>query len=151
MKLTVYKKGQGSMGRLLAGIGMALLALFGCISLYNYKDAFDISQTPPQPTLWGTPLYQIPVVEFNITWGLIISGLIFLISLFLIYILIINKPRTADFLIETEAETRKVSWPSKPEHVGSTVAVIISVLMIGGFLLIMDSLLAQLMKLIRFN
>jgi preprotein translocase SecE subunit len=47
---------------------------------------------------------------------------------------LLNKPRIADFLIATEIEMRKVSWPSRREVIGSTWIVICGTLMMVGLL-----------------
>lgn len=151
MQLKLYKKEQGKTVRSATGIALAALALFGCVSLYSFIPPFDITVIPPQPTFWGTLITQIPFFEFSINYGMVFSTGLFLVSVLLIYLLIINNPRSADFMAETEIEMKKVSWPSKQEHTGATVAVIISVLILGIFLLVIDSLLSQLMKLIRLN
>ena len=36
----------------------------------------------------------------------------------------LNKPRTVDFMIATEAEMKKVNWPSRQEIIGSTLVVV---------------------------
>lgn len=151
MQFKYYKKGQGKIVRLSSGIALTLLALFGCISLYTFVPQFNIEETPPPPTFWGTTITQIPFFELTINYGLIVSISLFLILILLIYLLIINKPSTADFMVETEIEMKKVSWPSKQEHTSSTIAVIISVFLIGVFLMVADSLFSQIMKFIRLN
>ncbi len=151
MQFKYYKKGQGKTVRLTSGITLVLLALFGCVSLYTFVPQFNIEETPPPPTFWGTSIAQIPFFDLTINYGLIVSISLFLTLILFIYLLIINKPRTADFMVETEIEMKKVSWPSKQEHTGSTVAVIISVVLIGLFLMVADSLFSQIMKLIRLN
>lgn len=151
MQFKYYKKGQGKIVRLSSGIALTLLALFGCISLYTFVPQFNIEETPPPPTFWGTTITQIPFFELTINYGLIVSMGLFLILILLIYLLIINKPSTADFMVETEIEMKKVSWPSKQEHTSSTIAVIISVFLIGVFLMIADSFFSQIMKFIRLN
>lgn len=47
---------------------------------------------------------------------------------------VLNKPRIADFLIATEIEMRKVSWPSRREIIGSTWIVICGTLMMVALL-----------------
>ncbi|MEK7733521.1 MAG: preprotein translocase subunit SecE, partial [Planctomycetota bacterium] len=46
--------------------------------------------------------------------------------------------KVVEFLIETQGELQKVSWPTKYELVGSTAVVIISVVVIGIFVLGVD-------------
>ncbi len=51
---------------------------------------------------------------------------------------LLNKPRIADFLIATEIEMRKVSWPSRREIIGSTWIVICGTLMMVALLFIVN-------------
>jgi preprotein translocase subunit SecE len=44
---------------------------------------------------------------------------------------VLNKPNVVDFMIATEAEMRKVNWPSRREIIGSTVVVISGTLMLA--------------------
>jgi len=53
---------------------------------------------------------------------------------------LINRPKTADFLIATEGEMKKVSWSSKKEIVGSTKVVIITSFIVAGILFGVDIL-----------
>lgn len=73
--------------------------------------------------------------------GLMVSGLLLLGGIFGVYALIVNHPKSTDFLIEVEAELRKVSWPPRHEFVGSSVVVIICVVLLGVFLRLADLLL----------
>ncbi len=52
---------------------------------------------------------------------------------------VVNHPRRADFLIETEGEMKKVSWPGKSEVVGATGVVIITVLLLAALLFASDT------------
>ncbi|MBI5778684.1 MAG: preprotein translocase subunit SecE [Planctomycetes bacterium] len=93
-------------------------------------------------------LYTIPFFEVNITIGTLISVTLFILVVIIINRFVINGPKPADFLIETEFELKKVSWPPKNEYWGSSIAVIVSVVVIGMFIFIVDRLLTQIMKLI---
>ena len=53
---------------------------------------------------------------------------------------LLNRPRVADFLIDTQGELAKVSWPSRQQVLGSTGAVLILVLLLGAYLLALDKL-----------
>ncbi len=52
----------------------------------------------------------------------------------IIVFFILNKPRIADFMIATEAEMKKVNWPSKKEIIGSTWVVICGTVFIAVLL-----------------
>jgi len=59
---------------------------------------------------------------------------------------LLNQPRIADFLIATEVEMRKVSWPGRRELVGSTWIVICGTLMIVALLFVVNIGFAMLFR-----
>ena len=62
-------------------------------------------------------MYEFDYWQFVIPMGLIVVGLWSSYRL-------VNYPRFADFLIAVEAEMNKVSWPSRPELIRSSIVVI---------------------------
>ena len=60
----------------------------------------------------------------------------------------VNRPGSADFLIATEGEMKKVAWSGKKEVIGSTKVVIITTLMIALLLFGVDMLFGALFLLI---
>ncbi len=151
MNLSFYKREQGVISRVVAWAFLSAFALFGCISLYRFIPKMDYSVNPERATFWGFELFNIPFFNEKIVLGLIISIVIFIGLVFLIYMLVVNKPSNADYLIETEYELRKVSWPPRYEYWGASVAVIISVLIMGTFLLVIDFVWGWLMHLIKLH
>ena len=135
----VYKKGQGIYSRIVVGIALGVLGLYAAISLHNVL--LDLPNVAENTT--------IPLVGVGLTWGLICSFALFVALGFLIYIFVAGmetgvRPldnsgkKVVEFLIETQGELQKVSWPTKYELVGSTAVVIISVVVIGIFVLGVD-------------
>jgi len=51
---------------------------------------------------------------------------------------IVNLPAFADFLIATEAELNKVSWATQRRLVQDTIVVLITVVLLAGYLFVMD-------------
>ena len=50
-----------------------------------------------------------------------------------------NRPKTADFLIETENELKnKVTWPSRKEEISASVVVVVTVLILSVFIFGVD-------------
>jgi preprotein translocase subunit SecE len=47
-----------------------------------------------------------------------------------------------DFLTDVRAESTKVSWPSRAELRDSTIVVIVTVMIVSGFVGIVDRILA---------
>ena len=111
-----YKRNQGRKVRLAAIVAVGLVAALAASE--TYTGLADTARYSAQLRL-GVPAVVLV--------GLGAAG---------VYVL--NRPRVADFLIETEGELAKVSWPSKQQVFGSTGAVLLLVLLLGLFLLAVD-------------
>ena len=113
--IEIYKKGQGTTARWIAAIGMLALAGFGTYELH------DSLSNVATATLAGIP------------WSILISGLVFVGAAVLTGWLI-NLPKFVDYLIMSEIELRKVSWPTREELKRQTTVVIIA---LGAFSLVL--------------
>jgi preprotein translocase subunit SecE len=56
--------------------------------------------------------------------------------------------RLSSYWDETVEELKKCTWPTWDELTGSTVVVVVSVALLGGFTVIVDFMLASIIKLI---
>jgi preprotein translocase subunit SecE len=91
-------------------------------------------------TWWSAILYRVPLVNVDLTPGILVSlGLFVAVTLAILYTW--NLKKWSDLLIETQTEMRKVSWPKKNELIGSSMVVIICVLVLGIYLYVVDILL----------
>ncbi|MBW2451984.1 MAG: preprotein translocase subunit SecE [Deltaproteobacteria bacterium] len=54
--------------------------------------------------------------------------------------------KAAEFLQSVKAELQKVTWPTRKETYGSTVVVIVLVLMVAVFLWVVDSALSAMIR-----
>jgi preprotein translocase subunit SecE len=81
------------------------------------------------------------IVELGVPALLLIGGLWLGLRL-------VNMPRFADFLIAVEAEMNKVSWPSKPELIRSSLVVIFVIFALAAVLFMFDIVWQALFKLI---
>jgi len=117
--VTVYKRGQGTYTRLLTVAGVMVIAAVG---------AYKLSQK-----FAGYRLTWNPYVRYGVPTLLLagIGGLMFWL---------VNRPRSADFLIATEGEMKKVSWSSRKEVVGSTKVVIVTTFLLAAILFGVDLL-----------
>jgi len=119
MKFEIYKSGQGKYTRLCTGLGSGFMLGLGCYSLFNTLEIISGSKT-------GAWLQAgIPAAVF-LGLGILIFKLV-------------NMPRFADFMIQTEGEMKKVSWSTRKEIITSTKVVIITVILMALFLMIIDS------------
>jgi preprotein translocase SecE subunit len=89
-------------------------------------------------------VFKIPGIDFNVTWPLLISGIVFFLCLAGIYILVNNR-RVVEFLLETEGEVKKVAWPGWNEVVGSSIVVIFTVAVLSVYIALADWIFNQLM------
>ncbi len=62
-------------------------------------------------------------------------------------VLFFRHLRVSEFMIDTETEMRKVSWPSWEQLKTSTVATVVAVFLLGVYLYVVDILLAGLFDL----
>ena len=147
---SVYRRGQGSSARISVGVALCLIAVFAAFSLHG--------------SLINLPVFfggaQIPLLSVTLTWGLISSFSFFLICIVFVGILVgcletgIGKidntgQRVVGFLIETQAELQKVSWPTRQELVGSTIVVIICAVVLGVYIFGVDRFVTTVMKLVK--
>jgi preprotein translocase subunit SecE len=125
MALTIYKKGQGSVARFIAGSVAVVFSYFlgaeAHLVLTKFMGADD----------WvGISLGVVVCVAI----GLLLAH----------YVL--RDPRTVDYLIETELEMRKVNWPTKKEVIASTGVVIACVILLGVYIFGCDLVIGFLLK-----
>ena len=119
----IYKVTQGRHTRTLTFAGAMLIAISGAYVL-------------------STKLYDVPpYMQYGIP-----SLVVVLIGLLAFWM--VNRPKSADFLIATEGEMKKVAWSGKKEVIGSTKVVIVTTLMIAMLLFGVDILFGALFRLI---
>jgi preprotein translocase subunit SecE len=113
---SLYKSGQGYWTRVLSAVGAATIILAGVA------------------WLWGQ---MLRIQENTILWQSGMAATVIIIGgVFLWWLL--NKPKVADFMIATEAEMKKVNWPSKREIFLATCVVIGGTIIIGILLFLID-------------
>jgi len=121
--MKIYKKGQGNRARAIAALAAVAIAVFGIAEVYSSE---------------GTAMIFVVVSAFMVV---VVAG-------GGIYLSLINA-RTSEFLIETQAELKKVAWPPKDEVKGSSAVVVGTVVVMGVFLVIVDYALAFITRLIQ--
>ncbi len=115
----IYKKGQGKYTRICTFAGVMLVVILGARSLSDKLNGY--SMTKP------------PAVRFGLPAGVVILAAYGLFRL-------VNRQRSADFMIATESEMKKVSWSSRKEIVGSTKVVIVFTCILAVVLFAVDML-----------
>jgi len=126
----VYKKGQGAKSRLVAGITLAAFIGFGCYALWG--------------ALRGYMTSTLAVGSVSVPFSLLIPAALFVV-LELLALYILNRPRMADFLINTEGELRKVAWPSRDDVMRQTMVVIATVVVLTIIIFVFDIIFSKVM------
>ena len=123
---------QGQRVRRATMLGMILLVGAGIYTLYSHGTL----TTAEQHWTVGVPFTQssiwlLPDVRYTVPLLLAAAGLWLAFR-------VVNLPVFADFLIATEAELNKVSWPTRKSVVQDTIVVLTTVLMLTVFLFLVD-------------
>ena len=86
--------------------------------------------------------------KHQLTWGELGAGIALLAFMIGSYLVCFANKKAGDFLVETEIEMRKVTWPTwkpwlspKTELWGATYVVIVLVLALAGYIALVDVLL----------
>ena len=116
MAFKIYKPGEGYWTRTLTWIGAGTLVLSGILYIW---DQMSVIQTNTLYWQGGMALAMVVVFGSLLFW-------------------IMNKPRVAEFMIATEAEMKKVNWPSKKEVYGSTIVVIGGTILLAALLFVIN-------------
>ena len=125
-----YKKTQGIRARRYTLLGFLIIGWTGVYSMYANETAGvgDWTLKIPFTTTSITPLvdrqFAIPMLFAAATFWLAWRA--------------VNMPTFADFLIATEAEMNKVSWPTRKGLFQDTIVVLVTTVLLTAFLLAID-------------
>lgn len=127
-----YKKVQGVVVRRYTLLGLLLIAWSGVYTMYTHTTIgtgdwvlrIPFTDPPRAITVLTDIQYVVPfligVVSFWLAWR------------------VVNIPNFADFLIATEAEMNKVSWSTRKGLAQDTVVVLVTTVLLTGFLMAVD-------------
>lgn len=121
MALMIRKPGEGYWTRLLSAIGAGMLILSGAAWVWTELSVISDERTA--------------------AWAQSIAAVVVIVGLGGLAYWLMNKANVVEFFIATEAEMRKVNWPSRQEIVGSTWVVILGTFFLVALLYIIDLVL----------
>jgi preprotein translocase SecE subunit len=151
MGFEVYKKRQGVYARYVVAITLGFVALFASYSLYGTLISL--------PEVYAGA--RVPVLNVSFNWGFLVSAILFIICGSFVGIVVggvqtkigpldARGRRIVDFLVDTQAELQKVSWPTKQELIGSIIVVLITIVVLSVYIFGVDALMREVMKLLGF-
>ncbi len=117
----IYKKGQGKNTRTVTFLAVMFIGAIGTYVLSGHLSSFA------------------PYVEFGVPTAL-------LVALGVLMFWMVNWPKSADFMIATEGEMKKVSWSNRKEIIGATKVVIVTTFILAGILFAVDILFITVFK-----
>jgi len=125
-RIEIYKKGQGRYTRIGTFVSVVGLGMIGAVVLSKTLAACDLGRYATY-IQYGVPTLIVIALGIFMFW-------------------IVNRPKTADFLIGTEGEMKKVSWSSRKEVIGSTKVVIVTTLIMTVIIFGVDMLFVLLFR-----
>ena len=143
--LETYKKGQGVPTRRVAFFGLAALVIWGGLGFSNWLLRFAWFQRPLTGGTNPRDAFVLPVLRQPLNWSFVVSWVLVIAALLAIRSLL-NREKTAELLIETDAELGKVNWPSWKDASNSAVVVMIFVAFFTAFLFGSDFILNRLVS-----
>ncbi|MEX0777469.1 MAG: preprotein translocase subunit SecE [Phycisphaeraceae bacterium] len=120
---SLYKPGQGKWTRICTAVGAGLLTL---AMIYWIVGELQGIHSEHRGTIQAIVGLGILLIVAGVLWWLL------------------NKPRIVEFMIATEAEMRKVNWPTRREVIGSTWVVICGTFLMASLIFVLDIFFAEL-------
>lgn len=143
--LSSYKPEQGRLVRLSAFWALLFVAGYGAFRLRRTLDGYE-SLAKPFDAMGG----EIPILGWTLNSSLLVA-LGFFAVCWLALFWFLNRPKSADMLIETEGELKKVTWPTFSEAVDSTIVVIFVVVVLLFFVMLADFSLGKIVDYLLFK
>ncbi|WP_419190395.1 preprotein translocase subunit SecE [Saltatorellus ferox] len=116
---------------------LAVLLAYGCIRMRT-----ELSGLFPDSMGKGIGGMTLPLVGMELSPALLLSIASFVIGLWFLN-RTLEKPKNADLLIETEAELRKVTWPTLDETIDGSIVVMVVVIFLMVFMASADFILGE--------
>ncbi|QDV08453.1 preprotein translocase subunit SecE [Planctomycetes bacterium Poly30] len=132
-----YRKDQGRLARMATFWSLAVLLAYGCIRMRT-----ELSGLFPDSMGKGIGGMTLPLVGMELSPALLLSIASFVIGLWFLN-RTLEKPKNADLLIETEAELRKVTWPTLDETIDGSIVVMVVVIFLMVFMASADFILGE--------
>jgi preprotein translocase SecE subunit len=154
-----YKRNQGQRVRRLTMLGILILAGCGIYTLLAYRTLETVGYRVPVEVEGRTEtrflndwVVQIPFMAGPVTLlkdvRFTIPLLLMLAAVWFAYRLV-NWPAFADFLIATEAEMIKVTWPTRKRLIQDTIVVLLIVFILTVLLFFIDLIWGSILSFIR--
>jgi len=121
------------------------MLFFACYALSGSLSGFDSLRGPLTEAF-----PSVPMLGVRLTGAFLVAALVFLVGSFF-YLRYLAGEKIAQHLIEVEEEMQKVTWPTFEDATNSSIVVIVTVLILLGFLALSDLVLGEVFKVILWG
>jgi len=140
------KYGKPGLGKWVRGVGLVgvgVLAAFGAHSFYTLPSSTSVWwKVIAETSLLGVAVPLRPILFAAIG----VFGTVMTVAYALQ-----NRESWANFLVETEGEVKKVSWPARKEYLGSALVVVLVIAVVSLFLWAADEGLSRIMQKLKIG
>jgi preprotein translocase SecE subunit len=133
----IYKEGHGVLVRRTAFAALAGLSVWGGMTLYD-----ALVQTPLKKLTLSD--YVVPVIGQRPDIAALICWVSVGLTIWWLFKLL-NREKYAEYLIETDVEFRKVTWPTWNDAFNSALVVLVFIVILTTLITIFDFSLSKLM------
>lgn len=144
---TVHKPGQGVFVRRFAMGALSIIVITGGMAFYRWLVNSNWRWLQWPKSLLSGYSTPIPLLNQKIDLAFVTSWALTGLGLFWLY-RFLSKPSRVDFLVDTEEELKKVTWPSWREAKNASIIVLIFICFLAAYLLIADLGLSKLLDFI---
>ncbi len=129
--MEIYKKGQAKNYRVAFAAILIITGMYAAFSWYKWLE---------NDTLFDLPFLRIDWIGAAILlFAGIAAGF---------YLAFANR-KTVDYVVTTEEEMRKVTWPTKDELVSSSIIVVVVMVVLGIVTTVFDLAFVQVLNLLK--
>jgi len=121
------------------------MLFFACYALSGTLSGMDSLRGP---LIDAMP--AIPLLGIRLTGAFLVATVVFLVATFL-YLRYLAGDKVAQHLIEVEEEMQKVTWPTFEDATNSSIVVIVTVVIMLGFLALADLVLGEVFKVLLWG
>ena len=137
----IYKNGEAKLTRRVAYYGLLALTVWGFRQFAVFLDRFRWAH---KVILGG---FDLPIYGRELSFGVLLAIALNVVVAVMLFRWI-NSEKPATVLIDTETETRKVSWPTWDDARQSTIVVLVFVALTAVFLTVTESILTAIFNLV---
>lgn len=141
--MAIYKPELASRTRWACATVLLALAVFGA-----YRSYAMVPSSLREPIGGLRGVGTLLGSEFPISWAVVMAT-VFLVGAAVGTFFLLNWPRLVEFFGETEQEMKNVAWASRQEVTGSSMVVIITVVILGVWITLVDTVIILVQNWVR--